>query len=350
MASRETPNLEPKNILAAVVQLGIGGNVPSVDAEFDGGECRVFKLSFKDEASLAVRVLHPTDDSNHDNTIATVQTEVRILQTLEEKGFRWAPRYCGASLTFDNPVKHPFIVLTWVEGFPLRWGENFPPQPLRDALLAQIASIQHSLITCTLENGSTTATAFFERRLENRRARVREGKIPSLSEQDCFDQQALLDRILGRDRNSTVFAMDHGDIKPGNIIVDEKYNIRCVIDWGFAALVPIARAAGLPRFLWPDHSAGFAPSPTVLKDRQAYIRSFSSQTSQAALAMLRWQDAKDVDFRTLYLESISSKGAHISMARIGWKPPHCEFLGDKEDDNVADRQPEGKGMRRALET
>ncbi|KND86390.1 hypothetical protein TOPH_08994 [Tolypocladium ophioglossoides CBS 100239] len=338
MASNETQNLELKNILAAVSQLKIGGNSPFFDGEFNGGECRVFKLSFEDQASVAVRVRHPTDDSSHDDTIAIVQTEFRILQTLEAKGFHWAPRCRGASLTFDNPVKHPFIVLTWVEGFPLFWDEDLPPRPLRDALLSQIASIQLSLITCTLENRCTTATTFFERQLKNRRTRVREGRIPGLSEQDCLDQQALLDRVLGQDRNSTVFAMDHGDIMPGNIIVDEKYNIKCVIDWGFAALVPIARAAVLPRFLWPDDSARFAPSPTVLKDRQAYIGSFSSQTSHAALSMLRWQDAEDVDFRTLYLDSISSKGVHTSMARVGWKLSYCEFLGNAEEHSVMGRQ------------
>jgi hypothetical protein len=106
-----------------------------------------------------------------------------------------------------------------------------------------------------------------------------------------------------------------------------------VIDWGFAAFVPIAKAACLPRFLWPNED-GFVPSPTIRKDRQAYIRSFSSETSQAALSMLRWQNAKDVDFRTLYLESISSKGMHISMARIGWRLSYGEFLGDNEEHSV----------------
>ncbi|KAI0550798.1 hypothetical protein F4679DRAFT_541465 [Xylaria curta] len=59
-----------------------------------------------------------------------------------------------------------------------------------------------------------------------------------------------------------------------------------LIDWGFAALAPIARTASLPRLYWPDHSAGIAPSPIILKDRQAYTRSFPSKTSEAALAML----------------------------------------------------------------
>ena len=112
-----------------------------MDGEFSGGECRVFKLSFNDEASVAVRVPHPTDDSSHDDTIATVQIEVRILRTLEAKDLLWAPRCRGVSLTFDNPIKHPFIVLTWAEGLPLRWDEHFPSRPLRDALLGRIASI-----------------------------------------------------------------------------------------------------------------------------------------------------------------------------------------------------------------
>lgn len=153
MAAHEAPNLEPQNILAAVAQLGIGGNSPFLDGEFAGGECRIFRLSFEDEASVAVRVPHAMHDSSPEGTIAMLQTEVCILQTLESMDFRWAPRCRGASLTFENPVKHPFIVLTWADGFPLRWDESFPPQPLRDTLLAQIASIQLSLIMCTLEHG-----------------------------------------------------------------------------------------------------------------------------------------------------------------------------------------------------
>lgn len=35
--------------------------------------------------------------------------------------------------------------------------------------------------------------------------------------------------------------------------------------------------------------------------------------------MLRWQTVADVDFRTLFFESISSKGMHTALARMGWK-------------------------------
>ncbi|EHK21060.1 uncharacterized protein TRIVIDRAFT_202272 [Trichoderma virens Gv29-8] len=287
MASHHTQNLEPRSILAAVTELGVGGNGAFLDGEFNGGECCVFKLSFEDKASIAVRVSHPTDDSR-DDIIATVQTEVRLLQTLESKGFRWSPRCCGFSPTFDNPIKYPFIILTWIEGSTLTWDDDFPRQPLRDVLLGQIASIQLSLITCTLENRSTSAAAFFQRRMGNRLAQVREGRIPGLSEKNCIEQQALVSQVLGEDQNDTAFAVEHGDIKPNNIIIDQDYNIKCIIDWGFAAFVPITKATGLPRFLWSSDSdpAEVAPSQTLLKDRRAYVSSFLSQTSQAALSIV----------------------------------------------------------------
>ncbi|CEJ89231.1 hypothetical protein VHEMI05086 [[Torrubiella] hemipterigena] len=121
--------------------------------------------------------------------------ERHIFQTLEAKGFTWFSHYRGASLTFDNPIKYPFLVLEWIEGS--------SSQPIRGTLLAQIAQIQLSLISSTLEERSITASAFFQRRIRNQLNRTR-----------C-----------------RLFAMDHGDMKPANIIVDEEYHVKYIIDW-----------------------------------------------------------------------------------------------------------------------
>ncbi|KAI3321466.1 hypothetical protein HD806DRAFT_545691 [Xylariaceae sp. AK1471] len=267
---------------------------------------------------------------NQFEKIPVVKMEVEILQMLEAKGFHWAPKCRGYSLIFDNPIKHPFIVLTWIEGSRLAWNKSFPKKPYRDSLLGQIASIQLSLIECTLENRSTTAKAYFERLLTNRRTRVGEGKLLGISNQDCVDQKGLLDHVLGRERDNTIFALEHGDLKPDNFIVDDKYNIQSVVDWGFAAFVPIIRSAGIPRFLWPG-LAHCRPDAVVQKDRQSYTMSFVSQQSQAALYMQRWQIAEDVDFHILYLESLFSKGMHASLARIGWRIPFRKVVGHREE-------------------
>lgn len=74
--------------------------------------------------------------------------------------------------------------------------------------------------------GVVTTAAFLERLAKTRLTRVIEGKIPGLSQQDCRDQQALLATILGPEGKDTTLAMDHGDFKPDNIIVDERYNIK----------------------------------------------------------------------------------------------------------------------------
>ncbi|KAI0187153.1 hypothetical protein F4808DRAFT_94595 [Astrocystis sublimbata] len=324
MASTNNPDLEPRKIFAAISHVGLGGEAPVLDEEFRGGQCRIFKVSFQDQEDLAIRV--PV--SNQPGIIPVVKAEVEILQLLEVKGFRWAPRCRGYSLSFDNPIKHPFIVLTWVKGSRLSWSEQYPQQPHRDSLLGQIASIQMSLIEYTLESRATTATAYFERLLKNRRARVREGSIPDILDQDCIKQQNLLDRVLDGEGDNMIFAMEHGDLKPDNFIVDDKHNIQSVIDWGFAAFVPVIRAAGIPRFLWPSLPL-CRPNTVTQKDRESYTSSFASLCSPAAVYMQRWQNVADVDFQTLYLESLFSKGIHVFLAGIGWEIP-SEKSGEKD--------------------
>ncbi len=146
-------NFEANKLFAAITQLGINGAEPILDGEFRGGQCHIFKVSFKNEPSVAVRVPLYMDAGSPDAKIAALQAELRNHETLKAKGFRWAPRCRGSSLIFDNPIKHPFVVLAWIEGSQLSWGKNFPSQPMRNKVLSQMASVQLSLLECTLESG-----------------------------------------------------------------------------------------------------------------------------------------------------------------------------------------------------
>jgi Ser/Thr protein kinase RdoA (MazF antagonist) len=227
MVLYERQAFKANKIFDALSQLDISGGPPCLDSEFRGGQCHIFKVSFQDAASFAVRVpLYMGNAGGLDAKTEALQTEMQNLQVLETKGFPWSPRCRGHSLTFDNAVQHPFLVLTWVDGKQLSWDDDSPPREVRDKVLGQMASIQLALIECTLEKGSTATVALFERLAKNRRARVKEGKIPGLSLQDCADQRAFLDALLGEDRDDMTLAMDHGDFKPDNVIVDANYNIQ----------------------------------------------------------------------------------------------------------------------------
>lgn len=55
---------------------------------------------------------------------------------------------------------------------------------------------------------------------------MQDGLATDLTLSDCDHQQELLPTVVGAvGGNSTVRAMDHGDLQPQNIIVDNKYNI-----------------------------------------------------------------------------------------------------------------------------
>ncbi|KAK5662929.1 hypothetical protein OQA88_6341 [Cercophora sp. LCS_1] len=327
MDSQQRQFFKSENILAAISAVGVNSEGLFLDSEFRGGQCHIPKLSPPADTGVDTKTLRlPVymDHGCHDAKIDVLHTELRTLQTLQEKGFPWAPRCRGSSLSFDNAVRHPFVLLTWVDGVELFWDENVPARTVRDKVLTQMAAIQLTLIECTQENGVATAAAYLERLAANRFARVTEGKMLGLSEQDCADQQALLAAVLGLDGEDTALAMDHGDFKPNNVIVDEEYNIEGVIDWAFAGVVPMTRAAGLPRFLWPTDPLT-APSPTIWADRQAYVAAVAAHPSRAASCMRRWQTARDVDMRTLFPESLFSKGMHVALARVGWKLPYSEL-------------------------
>lgn len=55
-----------------------------------------------------------------------LELELQDLRVLASKGFPWAPRCYGYNLTFDNPIKLPFLVLEWKEGSSLNWTRNSP--------------------------------------------------------------------------------------------------------------------------------------------------------------------------------------------------------------------------------
>jgi hypothetical protein len=70
-----------------------------------------------------------------------------------------------------------------------------------------------------------TATQYFSRLTDNKLSRVRSGRLPGITVQDCFDQRSLFSQVLSPELEHAPFAMDHGDLAPLNIIVDSEHNV-----------------------------------------------------------------------------------------------------------------------------
>ncbi|KAF2844424.1 hypothetical protein T440DRAFT_484210 [Plenodomus tracheiphilus IPT5] len=314
---------QPESLVAAISTLRSDGEIPVLnERHWDGGQCRIFKVDFSNRESWSVRIPIHVQSESQDTIINILQGERCILQELGRTGFPWAPKYYGSSLTFDNLVGFPFMALSWIEGSPLVWTPTDPPRPIRDKVLRQVAKIQMALIECTKESKST-ATQYFSRLAANRLHRVRSGNLPGITVQNCFDQETLLEQVLNPELEHAPFAIDHGDLAPLNIIVDSKYNITGVIDWGFASKVPVQLAGRLPRILQLSKLV-LPPNSTLQEDRKAYTAALESQPSQAAFWMLLILSSQDVDFRHCVLESTISKGMHLSLARLGWNLPYDE--------------------------
>ncbi|KAL2812410.1 kinase-like domain-containing protein [Aspergillus granulosus] len=306
------------NIPIAISHLRNDRQIPTLHQYFDGGQCRVFKVTFTDGESWAIRVPLFVRHASQNIVIQLLESEAQVLQELELKGFSWAPRLRGCSLTFNNAVRYPFLALTWIPGSQLSWSDGFPTQPLRNKTLDQIAMMHTSLIECSKE-ARGSSLKHFTRIIQNKTRRVREGLLPEIREQDCSKQIEILSDVLLLELDEAPFAIAHGDLSPQNILIDAHHNVTGIIDWGFSSRVPFQQAACFPRFLQLQN-IDMSPSSTLLKDRETYITSIRCQTALAVSSMMiQVLSSENVDFQHCFLESIISKGMHRRLARNGWR-------------------------------
>ena len=93
-------------------------------------------------------------------------------------------------------------------------------------------------------------------------------------------------------------------------------------------MVSFQQAASFARILRLQHFA-LPPSLVLQTDRETYITTLRSQTSQAGAWIVLALSSEDVDFQVCFLESIISKGMHRSLARNRWRLPPCKTISDR---------------------
>jgi aminoglycoside phosphotransferase (APT) family kinase protein len=148
------PGYELADLHRAISQVHPHQLCPIAVEHFCGGQCSVLKCAFADGHSWAVRISLREANSNADVHVESMKQEIAIIQELEQKGSRWAPTYCGSSLSFSNDIQRPFIALRWIEGAPLHWSDSSPERKSRNEILQRLAAIQAERIELTLQSSA----------------------------------------------------------------------------------------------------------------------------------------------------------------------------------------------------
>ncbi len=123
------------------------------EAEHYGNRFVLFKFRREDGSRIALRVQQQWPLPLHPDIIKNlVRREVYVLKKLEIIQFKHAPKCLAFDLSFNNPIQHPFLVLTWAEGQRLIWTKDHPTMDLRMRIMNQLFEMQLELIDHSLES------------------------------------------------------------------------------------------------------------------------------------------------------------------------------------------------------
>ncbi|KAM3432431.1 hypothetical protein NHJ13734_006860 [Beauveria thailandica] len=319
----------------------------------------LFRFRRDDGSRIAVKVQQQWPIATHpDNMQNVVRRELYALKKLESIHFKYAPKCIAYDTSFDNPIRMPFLVVTWTEGEPLTWTTHYPPMDMRMRVLNQLFQIQLELIEDSLESCNETARHFYSRLIHDKmmiapRGPPGIGSIPT--QEDYWSQLAQLECVLGPAQDEKTYAIAHNNLVPDNIIVDREHNIEwynaslhllhlahsanvkdSLVGWSFGGLYPLSQAAILPRFLAPavgveDAASARQIAHAAVGDKIQYrhpLNVYNMAPTPGRQAMLRWQNGDDADFRALYLLSMKHRDVHAWLARHRWRPPHCQAWQD----------------------
>ncbi|KND91751.1 hypothetical protein TOPH_03792 [Tolypocladium ophioglossoides CBS 100239] len=343
-------SISPESVLGIVNSLNLDGPLASFcfgtdQTPLSGKQCWVYAVEFPNGNIWAVRIPVHTRHLPPEAITCAIEEEATILKRLEQSGFAWSPKLVAYCSGFDNPIAFPYIISTWIRGTPLQWTEITPTcRKTRDKLLSQMGRILVQLAECSEQPGlGTDSAAYLTDIVDRKIIRVLDSGLPEISVQSCLLQRALVRMTFHGTAEPTLIS--HEDLDPSKIVVDDEYNVKGVIDWGFARTLPRQLAIGLPRFLGiepsrldesppPDiakFSAAFLqPSPTLRLDRQCIISHISSMVRAEGdqvnsvpygnFVLSALSDDK-IDWQRLLFESVSSRGLHRWMADRLWLLP-----------------------------
>lgn len=308
------------------------GNTP-----FSGKQAHVYVVEFPDATQWAIRVPVHASHLRPEGLADIVNSEVSILQKLQTVGFKWSPRLIAFDAGFNNAVRFPYIVLTWVPGKPLQWTNEIPARREdRNKVIRQVMQMTTDLAYATISENACSGYEYLVTMIDRQICRVINGQLKDLALHNCLLHRALARRAVDPTLDSYQFMISHDDLAPENIIVDDNYNITGIIDWGFARKLPLQFGLTYPRFLnieppWdinkdtpPTDMKAFlatflTPCTSLEQDRTYSTALLSAQsTDPMNLRFFKFVSSPHLDWRRFIFEAAHSKGLHNWMAKRSW--------------------------------
>lgn len=343
----DTSRITPQNLKHILSSLPGHAHPPTwlfntAHTPFSGKQAHVYVAAFPDSnitthTQWAIRVPVHASHLGPEGPADIVKSEVSVLQTLQAAGFKWSPRVIAFDAGFENAIRFPYIVLTWVPGTPLRWTREIPARREdRDKVIGQVVQMIIELACATISENACSGYEYLVTMIDRQICRVVKGQLKDLALHNCLVHRALARRAIDPVLDSHQFMISHDDLAPENIIVDDDYNVTGIIDWGFARNLPLQFGLTYPRFLnieppWdlnkdppPTDMRAFlatflTPCPTLEQDRAYSTTLLSAQsTDPMILRFLKFVSSPHLDWRRFIFEAAHSKGLHSWMANRSW--------------------------------
>ncbi|RAQ48708.1 hypothetical protein AFGD_010750 [Aspergillus flavus] len=217
----------------------------------------IFIISFPDrDERWAARI-----PSNQDDSFFQICT--RPIQLAHRSPNVPAPRIHGY---FDcgshgyNPVGVGYMLLDWIEGSPMMpWEQLTPAAPYRQKVLDQIADlILIMILECPLDdqtlfygvpdetpNGTQVSTSVWLTESVDRDIRRTLRRHNYSTAIDYLIQRSMIPQYVVPEHQNSPWVFVHVDLHNDNIIIDEEYNIKGIIDWDCNFPVPLPHSKKL---------------------------------------------------------------------------------------------------------
>ena len=157
--------LNPYNVLGIASEVQCSDHEPRFilgtrDYPLKRGFYAVYVFQYPDGSKCAVQlpIFMPSfTEEEREAITTTIEKEISTLAYLKDKGFSWSPRPITYSIQFDNPVKFPYMILSWIDGKPMEWNDQSPGSlDVRENVSKQLARIMVDLALATEQHRTPT--------------------------------------------------------------------------------------------------------------------------------------------------------------------------------------------------